>query len=154
MPKVKANNIRRKDGQTLCVGHKMIVTLRLYGAETLFFRIHNTKPTRHYRICLSVRPPVGLPVMDLIMASCGTASLIICGLCNIDQHNNNNNNYNNNNNRHFTRVATHKHLERHSLNIYRSEKCLEQKTNKLLTQDIAVFETIKVKERASIDSIA
>jgi hypothetical protein len=81
MPKVKENNIRRKDGQTLCVGYKMTVTLRFYRDETLFFRIHNTTPRRHHRICL--------PVMNLIVARFGTASLTICGLCNIEQDNNN-----------------------------------------------------------------
>jgi len=75
----------------------MIVKLRSYKAETRFseFKIQHQDST--VSVCLSVRPPVGLPVMDLILASFGTASLTIFGLCNIKQHNNN---------RHFTRSVS------------------------------------------------
>jgi hypothetical protein len=85
MPKVKENNIGRKDGQIPCVGHKMIVTLRFYRAETRFPNSqHNANKIPPY---LSVCPSVHQSVC--LLAMFGTASLTICGLCNIEQHNNN-----------------------------------------------------------------
>jgi hypothetical protein len=43
------------------------------------------------------------------------------------------------------------HLERYSLNIYRSEKCLDQKTNKLLPKSNSFrHNQIKVNESATI----
>jgi len=57
MTKVKENNIRWKDGQTLCVGHKIIFTLRFYTAKTRFseFKTQRQQDTT-VCICLFVRP--------------------------------------------------------------------------------------------------
>ena len=54
MPKFKENNIRRKDGQTLCVGHKMIVRIGFYITDTFFSEFTTQrKKDATVSVCLS-----------------------------------------------------------------------------------------------------